>query len=105
MIEGFEERLADFIKKWQDVIYTNWKAQFDNDKFFKPLEVKKGRKYCKIVSDNSVCAFVDMNTGDVYKPAGWKAPAKHVRGNIFSTDNGMEAVSTASFIYSVRYLR
>ena len=23
--------------------------------------------------------FVDRVTGEVYKPAGWKAPAKHVR--------------------------
>ena len=24
-------------------------------------------------------AFIDKNTGEVYKPASWKAPAKHVR--------------------------
>ena len=27
----------------------------------------------------SVTAFIDKNTGQVYKPASWKAPAKHVR--------------------------
>ena len=27
----------------------------------------------------SVTAFVDKETGQVYKPASWKAPAKHVR--------------------------
>ena len=27
----------------------------------------------------SVTAFIDKNTGEVYKPASWKAPAKHVR--------------------------
>ena len=27
----------------------------------------------------SVVAFVDKNTGEVYKPASWRAPAKHVR--------------------------
>ncbi len=27
----------------------------------------------------SVTAFVDRETGEVYKPASWKAPAKHVR--------------------------
>ena len=26
----------------------------------------------------SVTAFIDKNTGEVYKPASWKAPAKHV---------------------------
>ena len=27
----------------------------------------------------SVHAFIDKQTGEVYKPASWKAPAKHVR--------------------------
>ena len=51
-----------------------------------------GRKYIKIIQqdydtfqdrneyrDGSVHAFVDRNTGEVYKPASWKSPAKHVR--------------------------
>ena len=29
--------------------------------------------------EGSVTAFIDKNTGEVYKPASWKAPAKHVR--------------------------
>ena len=51
-----------------------------------------GRKYIKIIHQNydtfqdrneyrdgSVHAFVDKETGQVYKPASWKSPAKHVR--------------------------
>jgi hypothetical protein len=42
-----------------------------------------GRKYHKIVMDGngsrSVHAFVDKKTGEVYKSASWKAPAKGVR--------------------------
>ena len=51
-----------------------------------------GRKYIKIIQqdydtfqdrneyrDGSVHAFIDRNTGEVYKPASWKSPAKHVR--------------------------
>ena len=51
-----------------------------------------GRKYIKIIQqdydtfqdrneyrDGSVHAFVDKNTGEVYKPASWKSPAKYVR--------------------------
>ena len=30
----------------------------------------------------SVTAFVDKQTGEVYKPASWKSPAKHVRYNL-----------------------
>ena len=56
------------------------------------FEIREGKKYYKIVQvefdtfqnrneyrDSSVHSFVDINTGDVYKPASWKAPAKHVR--------------------------
>ncbi len=45
--------------------------------------VETGRKYHKIIqcdeNSRSVHAFVDKNTGEVYKAASWKAPAKHVR--------------------------
>ena len=57
------------------------------------FEIREGKKYYKIVQvefdtfqgrneyrDSSVHSFVDKNTGDVYKPASWKAPhTKHVR--------------------------
>ena len=54
--------------------------------------VKTGKKYYKIVQmefdtfqnrneyrEGSVHAFVDKQTGQVYKPASWQSPAKHVR--------------------------
>ena len=59
------------------------------------FKVKTGKRYYKIVQqefetwekskyygqyrDGSVHAFVDKKTGQVYKPASWQAPAKHVR--------------------------
>ena len=56
------------------------------------FKVKTGKKYYKIVQmefdtfqdrneyrAGSVHAFVDKQTGQVYKPASWQAPAKHVR--------------------------
>lgn len=30
-----------------------------------------------------------VKIGDVFKPASWKAPAKHARGNIFNDDHGL----------------
>ena len=54
--------------------------------------IKTGRKYYKIMQhdfdtfqdrneykEGCVHAFVDKNTGEVYKPASYNSPAKHVR--------------------------
>ena len=46
--------------------------------------IESGKKYHKIImvdsgSSRSVHAFVDKKTGEVYKSASWKSPAKGVR--------------------------
>ena len=56
------------------------------------FDYKVGKKFIKVFNlqfdtfrgrneyrAGSVTAFIDKNTGEVYKPASWKAPAKHVR--------------------------
>jgi len=56
------------------------------------FRMESGRKYWKIIQqdydtfqdrneyrDGGVHAFVDKKTGEVYKPASWKSPAKIVR--------------------------
>jgi len=49
-----------------------------------------GRKYARVFAadgaSRSVYAFVDMSTGDILKPASWKAPAKGVRANLLTAD-------------------
>jgi len=49
--------------------------------------IESGRKYHKLImetggSSRSVHAFIDKKTGEVYKPASFKSPAKHVRFNL-----------------------
>ena len=74
--QDVEERvykLAEYVKA--DYNKYGYKSDFK-------VEIKKGRKYWKIITDNSVHCFVDVNNGDVYKPASWNKPAKHVRYNL-----------------------
>ena len=62
-------------------------------KFKKTLYVKPGREFDKIMHGTSCWGFVAKKngehkgipyfTGDVFKAATWRAPAKHVRGSIF----------------------
>ena len=67
------------------------------------IELKFGRKYAKLLAGSSVFAFVDLTNGDVLKPAGWAAPAKHARGNVLSDQNGLEAITPG--MPFVKYLR
>ena len=75
------------IREWTlmlcDVLEDNFKRRYLKADPYK-FSIQSGRKYYKILKTDSgegasVHAFVDKKTGEVYKPASWKAPAKHVR--------------------------
>jgi hypothetical protein len=70
---------SDNPQYWEERI-EEYKAGKDVYKY----SIVTGRKYHKIVQtccdgSKSVHAFVDKNTGELYKAASWKAPAKDVR--------------------------
>ena len=64
-----------------------------------------GPKYVRIIEarppgdDRAVFCFLDRSNGDILMAAGWKAPAKHSRGNIA---NGVADLTPDG---RVRYLR
>lgn len=67
-----------------------------------------GRKYLKVgeVAPTfggllNTIAFVDMD-GNIFKSASYDKAAKHKRGNIFSEQEGKEAIDPTGFI---KYLR
>ena len=79
--------------------YANWTNNRDDERtqdFRNGLRLNKGRKFTKVIEKNRVWGFVANGDGvlkgipyfkgDVFKPAGWKASAKHVRGSIFDTN-------------------
>ena len=91
------------------VNYAGWGSDIDSldepsksirlkmiDEFNRNLDIRSGRKFDKVVSNGSVWGFVAKTNGvlkgipyfvgDVFKAAGWRAPAKHVRGSIFSSE-------------------
>jgi len=57
----------------------NFNDNYPNRAGSRQYNVITGRKYHKIIDDNSVHCFIDKNTGEVYKAASYKAPAKGVR--------------------------
>jgi hypothetical protein len=52
-----------------------------------------GPKFVRVIKvdglngGKSVHSFIEITTGDVFKAAGWKAPAKHKRANIYDYES------------------
>ena len=81
------------VEKWVwhlcQSLEANYQQSYPNSSSDKTFKMELGRKYWKIVQTDidadgkvwsgGVHAFVDRNTGQVYKPASYKSPAKHVR--------------------------
>ena len=71
--------------------------------------IEEGRKYLKVVMDargsKSVHAFVDRKTGEVYKAASFKAPAKIVRYNLLEINSREECFARADWAGSYLYIR
>ena len=71
-----------------EVLNNEWKVNAieSHNMIWHRLEVEEGRKYLKVWqrlirngdvdSGRSCWMFVDKNTGECYKPASYKAPAK-----------------------------
>jgi hypothetical protein len=101
-----------FAAKLQDLLNTR-KAAIGLT-YFKSyrVDIQNGNKFAKVFrveighddkdATRHIVAFVDMATGDIFKPATYKAPAKHARGNINSDKNGMEAITSEGFVVYLR---
>ena len=69
-----------------------------------------GRKYHKIFMyingrRDSIHAFIDKKTGDVFKPASIKAPAKHARFNVLSIPSREDMLARCDWAGGYLYLR
>ena len=95
-----------------EVVNNQWKVNAieSGRSLYHRLEMEVGRKYIKVwetlvrdgVKDTtrSCWMFVDKKTGEVYKPASYKAPAKGVRYHItVLADNPQVCDPYGSFLY------
>lgn len=88
--EGAQKIYADYVAKNFPTLTAD------------PIECQWLQKRVRVVRKNGgVICFVDFETGDVLKAAGWKAPAKWARGNIYDADNGLKTFGP----YGPAYLR
>lgn len=100
-------RLDRWLWSAQDLVNKNYAQQFPS---LTPsmLEMSDGRRYIRIDSivdggngQRSVWAFIDKQSGDILKPAGYKTPAKHARGNLFDSEGGLGSLTP----YGPAYLK
>lgn len=81
------------------------------------FDIVKGVKYYKIIQRDvkrstlngnigaSVHAFIHRQTGCVFKPASWKAPAKHVRYNLMDEVSFALCIQDADWAGYYLYLK
>ena len=85
-----DQKIEKWVYEYCGSLEENFKQQYPNSSRSKEYKMQLGKKYWKILmwdvdSDGvnfrteGVHAFVDRNTGQIYKPASYKSPAKHVR--------------------------
>jgi hypothetical protein len=99
--------VRNFVNEVNEAIETYYKTNFPSLEI-KKLEVSIGKKYVKLIHNNSVWGFISrydgmlkgfpVKKGDLLKAASWNTPAAHSRGNIIE--------GTASYTtYGPNYLR
>ena len=131
-VEDYVNMLADRLEAQYKEHHIRMISNFTSDYSKKQLEdvkngtanlmrfvVTKGRKYFKITSheydtfqdrneyrEGGVHAFVDKNTGAVYKPASYNAPhTKNIRYNLLDEDSRAECLLRADWAGGYLYLR
>jgi hypothetical protein len=93
-----------------DALLDNFKSRNNHSSSDYKFYIDEGRKYHKIIMETgagskSVHAFVDKKTGEVYKSASWKAPAKGVRYNLLSIESREECFARADWSGGYLYNR
>ena len=91
-----------------DALEQDFKSRYPNSDPYK-FYIESGRKYYKLIMETesgsrSVHAFVDKKTGEVYKPASFKSPAKHVRYNLLIIKSREECFERADWTGSYLYM-
>ena len=131
-VEDYVNMLADRLEAQYKEYHIRMISNFTSDYSKKQLEdvkngtanlmrlvVSKGRKYFKITSheydtfqdrneyrEGGVHAFVNKNTGEVFKPASYNSPhTKHVRYNLLDEDSRAECLLKADWAGGYLYLR
>ena len=102
--------LSQRVEKWVwqlcRALEANYDRRYPNSSDPVRFNMELGRKYWKINQiDGGVHAFIDRNTGEVYKPASWRGPAKIVRYDLRVIREREECLARADWAGGYLYVR
>ena len=89
--DGISKMFSAMIKDYGAFMPTDSEIKINmNEEYVDGLTFKRGSKYIKVISRDSVSSFIvatendkKFKKGDILKPAGWAAPARNgARGNV-----------------------
>tara|TARA_B100000214_G_C23692614_1_gene501577 strand:- start:164 stop:550 length:387 start_codon:yes stop_codon:yes gene_type:complete len=103
---SIEDRVYEWTEKLVECLQANYDVQ--SSTLSTKFEIRRGRKFLKIVMINnqeSVHAFIDKKTGEVYKPASWNKAAQHVRYDLRIIRSRMDCYARADWAGGYLYMR
>ena len=107
---NYQRSIPEMVLDWTNELVLRLQADYDRQ--YKEnsnpckFSITTGRKYHKILDrKGSVHAFINKETGELYKPASWNAPAKHVRYDLRRIKQRHECFNNADWAGSYLYLR
>jgi hypothetical protein len=111
-LQEHTELLNTRIKQLIAALIANYEKQYNNSSYYQKedfdFEVVPGTKYLKLImvqrGSRSVHAFINKQTGTVYKPASWRAPAKHARYQLMDDASFEECLKRADWAGGYLYL-
>ena len=96
------ENLEQLLDNWMEKLNQRQAEKYPNSKDI--YKYVMGKRWIKVIHSGpgteSAFAFVDPETGDIYKSATWNSPAKGARGNIASDKLPLDYGQ----LYSSRYV-
>ena len=100
------EKVENWVWQLCRALEADYDRRYPNSSLPVWFSVELGRKYWNINQiDGGVHAFVDRKTGQVYKPASWRGPAKGVRYDLRIISQRDACLSNADWAGGYLYLR
>ena len=108
----YQRSIPEMVLDWTEELVRYLQDDYDSEPYDNSgrykFTIQTGRKYYKIIDHpehGGVHAFVNKETGEVFKPASYKAPAPHVRYALRRIKARQRCFANADWAGGYLYLR